>query len=115
MILLYKLYRNVLKKHCPPKLIKTKNKISSKPWITKGLRNACKKQKVLYKFFLKNRTKDNETKYKVYKNKLTSIKRHCEKIYYFGLIEKSKNDSKATWKTLNNVMNKKRSTSSYPD
>ena len=74
-------------KHCPPKLIKTKNKISSKPWITKGLRNACKKQKV---FFLKNRTKDNETKYKVYKNKLTSIKSHCKKIYYSGLIAKIK-------------------------
>ena len=114
----YEIFINTVQKsfdkNCPIKLIKTKTKIRNKPWLTKSLLNACKKQKLLYKRFLKNRTAYNESKYKAYKNKLTSIKRHCEKIYYTELIEKNKRDIKATWKTLNEVMNKKRTTSSYP-
>ena len=39
------------------------------PWITKGLRNACKKKNTLYRDFLRHRTKDAENKYKIYKNK----------------------------------------------
>ena len=74
-----------------------------------------KKQKTLYERFLKNKTIENESKYKTYKNKLTSVKRFCEKAYHSSMIENNKNDIKATWKTLNKIINKARSTSIYPD
>ena len=107
--------REYFDKNCPLKRNKLKHKFISKPWITKGLSNACKKQKTLYKRFLKDRTTENEMKYKAYKNKLTSIKRYSEKEYYSRLLEKNKNDIKATWKTLNKIINKARTTSNYPD
>lgn len=43
------------------------------PWLTKGLKNACKKKNALYRNFIRKRTKEAEDKYKKYKNKLTSI------------------------------------------
>ena len=107
--------RKYFDKNCPVKTNKIKHKFTSKPWFTKGLVNACKKQKRLYKRYLKNRTKDNEYKYKIYKNKLTGIKRFCEKMYYSKLLENNKNDIKTTWKTLNKIINKNRTTSNYPD
>ena len=45
------------------------NKILSKPWMTKQLINACKKEKLLYVKFLTNRTNYCECRYKKYKNK----------------------------------------------
>ena len=33
---------------------------AEKPWLTKGILNACKKKKILYKDFLKKRTKEME-------------------------------------------------------
>ena len=101
--------------NCPLRKTKAKHTFINKPWLTKGLVNACKKQKTLYKRFLKNKTIENESKYKVYKNKLTSVKRFCEKVYYSSLIENNKNDIKATWKTLNKIISKAKSTSNYPD
>ena len=72
---------------CPVKRIKRN---VTKPWFTQGLRNACKKKNILYRRFLQNRTRLNETKYKVYKNKLTIILRLAEKEYYVKLLEKNK-------------------------
>lgn len=49
---------------------KYKNKNS---WLTKGLRNACKKKYNLYRDFIKLRTKESENLYNIYKNKLTEV------------------------------------------
>ena len=92
---------NLYDKHCPVKKICSKvngNKI--KPWFTSGLRNACKKKNNLYRKFLQCRSKSAEEKYKVYKNKLTTILRNREKIYYSTLLDKEKNNIKGTWKIL---------------
>ena len=75
-----KTFVNLYDKHCPVKKICSKvngNKI--KPWFTSGLRNACKKKNNLYRKFLQCRSKSAEEKYKVYKNKLTTILRNSEK------------------------------------
>ena len=58
-------------KHCPLTARKI-NKYKDKPWITKGLEKACKKKNILYKQFLTSCTKEAESKYKKYKNKLTN-------------------------------------------
>lgn len=43
--------------------------------MTKGLQNACKNKNKLNRHFIKLRTMTAEKKYKVYKNKLTIIRR----------------------------------------
>ncbi|XP_061139602.1 uncharacterized protein LOC133157239 [Syngnathus typhle] len=56
-------------KNCPP--VKKAVKLNSveKTRLTKGILSACKKKNLLYKDFLKIRTKEAELKYKIYKNK----------------------------------------------
>ena len=70
----------------------------------------------MYIKFLKNRTSDNEERYKKYKNRLTSVLRNCEKGYYSNLLAKYRNNIKETWKILNGIIKGKRGSSSdYPD
>ena len=78
-----------------------------KPWITNGLKNACRKKNTLYKKFLRSRTVISETKYKLYKNKLTSILRFSEKSYYSKRLLENKGNAKGIWKILNTIINKK--------
>lgn len=59
-----------------------KLKYTDKQWMTKGLQNACKKKKTLYREFIKHRTIAAKPKYKRYKNKLTNIMRICKNDYY---------------------------------
>lgn len=51
-------------KNCPIRQYSRKQKYVDRPWITKGLQNACKKKNTLYREFLKERTKEAEYKYK---------------------------------------------------
>ena len=106
--------QGIYNRACPLKKVKYKTR-NNKPWVTKGLANAFKKQKCLYKQFLKNRSPKNERKYKIYKNKLVNIKRFCEKKYYSDLLENNKNNIKETWKILNTIINKKTKSSAYPE
>ena len=74
--------KTLFNKNCPIKRIMIKIDKYDKPWITPGLKNACKKKNNLYRRFLKCRSKEAESRYKSYKNKLTGILRYCEKEYY---------------------------------
>ena len=69
----------------------------------------------MYKDFLKSRTEELEIKYKVYKNKLTSILRNCEKKYYENLLIEQKNNIMGTWKVLNEVIKKRPQTNKLPE
>ena len=100
---------------CPVKNIIVDVKSVKKPWMSNGLRNACKKKNRLYVKFLKQRSTDAEERYKKYKNKLTSILRYCEKEYYTNLLECQKNNVKGTWKVLNKIIRKKNTSSKFPE
>ena len=54
-----------------------------------------------------SRTLTSEQKYKLYKNKLTTILTFAEKSYYSSLLVANRGDSKSTWNVLNTVINKK--------
>lgn len=92
-------------KHCPLKTYIAKNDMKpNKPWITRGIANACKKKKTLYELYIKHRTKAAKQRCKIYKNKLTNIIRNSKKIYYHKLLEQHKTDVQSTWKILNDLM-----------
>ena len=107
-------YISLYDKSCPRILHKQKNKYNKKPWMSRGLQNACKKKNKLYRDFIKARTQEAETKYKVYKNKLTTIMRQAKKDYYSALLERNKSNIKETWNTLKKVMGKERGPPSTP-
>lgn len=100
---------------CPIQQSRKRANRSDKPWLTKGLLNACKKKNFLYKEFIKNRNKEKEMKYKRYKNKLTDIMRNCKKDYYCKLLDKNKNNIKETWKILNSIIRNQSTSSGLPE
>ena len=108
-------FTTIFKKHCPVKKVSIKHYINKKPWFTNGLKRACAKKKKLYKAFILSRSAESEHKYKTYKNKLTSILRLTEKMYYSTLLEQQRNNVKGTWKILNKVINKKYNKPTYPE
>ncbi len=91
---------------CPVKKVKVRECNKYKPWITTGLKNACKKKNQLYLKFLRTRNDETDTRYKTYKNKLTSILRRCERDYYSNLLEVQIGNIKETWKILNGIIKK---------
>ena len=68
-------------KCCPVAEIKVRRN-TNKPWLTKGLINACRKKNHLYKRQLQTKHNDDVSRYLTYKNKLTSILCKAEKQYY---------------------------------
>ena len=66
-----------------------------------------KKKNVLYKKYLQLRTNESEGKYKMYKNKLTSILRSQKKEYYNKTLEDSTNNIQRTWKVINQIIRNK--------
>ena len=77
------------------------------PWISEGILVSVKKNNRLYKKFMKHPTPIREVQYKAYKNKLNNLIRIAKRMYYDDKFERSKNDLKATWKLINEVINKK--------
>ena len=109
-------FQDLLNKRCPVKRVKnTDNRYANNPWLTNGLKNACKMKNRLYKMFLSCRTLAAETRYKTYKNKLTSILRLSKKTYYSKLLVEHRNNIAETWQILRTVIGKHLKHSSYPN
>ncbi|XP_051941777.1 uncharacterized protein LOC127614482 [Hippocampus zosterae] len=102
-------------KHFPLTKVSKKYKDPSKPWITKGIENACKKKNNLYKLFLKFRTEEAEKKYKTYKNKLVNIIRTSKRDHYHALLEQNKGNTQEIWKILNQVIRNSPKKIDYPE
>ena len=81
--------------------------------ITKAILNSISKKTKLYKIFCISRTKENERKFKVYRNKLNKIIRCARKQYYADLLEKNKNNYKKVWQVIKDLLGKK-SDRSFP-
>ena len=106
------IFTKLYNQECP--LIKIKkcgnknDKDDNKPWLTKGIKNACKKKNQLYKNFLQKRSEAALYRYKTYKNSLVTILRKVKSQYYKDKLNKFKGDVKGTWKMLNELLNKKK-------
>ena len=69
---------------------------------------------MLYKCFLNNPNSSHENAYKSYKNKLTHSLRIAKHLYYEKQIEKLKSNVKATWKVLNEILNRNKGKRALP-
>ena len=68
---------------------------------------SIKKQKQLYKKTLgNNATAFDHSKYKIYRNTLTKLKRSCKCEYYRNKCEEFKSNTKALWRVINRISGK---------
>ena len=95
----------MLSNHCN----KVQKNFLYKPWMTIGLKNSCKKKKLLYIAFLKSKTLKDELKHKKYKNKLKLILKKCKRQYFSDSINRHKNNNVETWKVPKHIICKKQS------
>lgn len=92
---------------CFPVKIKTLTVTEiSKPWITKAIKTSISKKHKLYRNYQKLRTDEAMAKYKLYRNKLTSILRKAEKIYYLQKLDNVRGNLAKTWKILNSIISR---------
>ena len=102
-------YKSLLREYndCfPIKTIKLNYK-NRKPWLTYGLKNSIKEKNRLYVKYVRQNTRYNETKYKVYKSKLNGLLRKSEREHYATLFEENKHNLKKSWSLLKEIINKK--------
>ena len=81
--------------HFPKKKIKSRYN-SRKLWLTPGLKDAIKTKNRMYKVFLNVPSDCNESKYKIYRNKLNHILKKAEKQHCTDLLAANKNNIKKT-------------------
>ena len=101
--------------HCPLKSVKISNrKFARKPWITKGLLKSIKIKDKLYRKSIIKPTDENKLNYTKYRNLLNNLLRTAKKNHITTEIESNRLNMKETWKTLNNVLGRNK-TSRLPD
>ena len=107
---------DVIDKHAPlKKCNKRYNKMFAKPWISQGILKAYKTKRKLYQQQLRTKSSMDIRKYKDYSNKLTHIKESAKVEYFHKLFAKSENNSKKTWKNINDVIRYKKNTMNVID
>ena len=88
----------------------------TEPWITKGIRKSSKRKQRLYENFLRNKTVRNENIYKTYRNNYNRNLRLAKRLYVSDLLTKYKKDIKMTWRTVNDLIGrKKEGNSNFPN
>ncbi len=107
-------FRDVFNQCFPLKKLKASKYTFKKPWMTRGLLKSIKRKNKLYQKFLRNPSSVNENLYKIYKDKLNHSLRIAKRLYYERKLEYVKSNTKNTWKILNEVINKKKTTRKLP-
>ena len=98
------------------KLSKSKLKLKSKPWITKGILKSIRYKNKLYKMLCKNNFNNPQKvkEYKTYRNKLTKIKTISKKNYFEKRLQNCNKNSAATWKVINEITNRQKNSCEFP-
>ena len=91
----------------PLKKLKGKNQ-SRKPWLSKGLLKSVKSKGKLYKQYLTDPSSQKKALYKEYRNKLNHSLKIAKRLYYGKKLNESKNNLRATWRVLNDLINKRK-------
>ena len=86
--------------------MKIKIKPLLNPWMSKGPQKSSKKKQKLYDKFLKNRTDQNEIRYKDYKSLFEILKEKSKKLFYRKKLADCENNVNKTWDTIKKVFGK---------
>ena len=74
-----------------------------KSWLTPFILNSINKKR-LYKKSLQSKTLNSKIKYINYKNKLTTVIRNSEKLYYKNKFDNLKGNIRETWQLINKIL-----------
>ena len=105
----YSIFQQIYLKHynnifpLQKKAIPTKH-VPKQVWITPALIKSCNKKSQLYKSCLRNPTPENKAKFHTYRNKLKSLMRAAEKLYYADLFTRCRSDLRATWTNIKAIL-----------
>ena len=95
--------------HAPFKVMSRRmQKLSLKPWLTKGIVISIKNKNKIFRKLVKNKSPEFSSRFKIYRNTLTKVKELSKKLYYNRAIHQAKGNSKKLWSTLNNIINFKK-------
>ena len=83
----------------------SRKRAKDKPWITSGLKQSIKHKHLLYQKYIFDQTEENETVYKIFKNKLRTMIRKAETEYYKESFNNKTHNMKEMWKELGNLLN----------
>ena len=101
------LFIAICDKHAPL-VNKTKGKHVHKPWLTKAIKKSIKSKHRMYSKLVKSGPNPElHTRYKKYRNMLTSVLRNAKKSYYGELFKRYKNNSTRTWDTINELLGRR--------
>ena len=109
-----KLILEIINKHVPLKqAFRRQKRLSSKPWISKGILISLRKRRLTFKshFLLGNSVK--KPYFGEYSNKLTKIVFLAKKLYFADSFDKTKNDPKNMGNTRSPLPNKRNNPSSF--
>ena len=109
-----RLVNRILDKHAPIKVIEKKeNKITSKPWITRGIKTSMKIRDKFYKQMIKTKSKQQKlsrhNSYKKYRNKIAQLLRISKQTYYQNCFDKNKKNSKRIWQGIHKIISSRKS------
>ena len=103
----HKLYSNIYYK-CFPLKRKKLGYSNRKPWLTEAMKVSIKEKNNLYMQFRKVPSNENKTKYKEYRKCLLRLLSIEERNHYNDLMVKYKNNMKKSWKSIKEIINKKK-------
>jgi len=82
----------------------------SKPWFTVDLLKLLRKKNKLYRKYVSNPTPLSYGVYKSYRNKYTHSIRSAKKKYFCEKFKRCSNDTKTTWKVINQLLHREKKT-----
>ena len=104
-----RLFNKTLDRHAPiKKSTRKEEKIKSRPWITKGIKKSISIRDKLYKEMIKE--KNVQTKvlkhesFKKYRNQIINLLRVSKQTHYNKYFEENKNNCRAIWISINEVI-----------
>lgn len=86
----------------------------NKPWFTTELQKLLRKKNKLFKKYISNSIPSTHDSYKSYRNKYNHSIRSAKKKYFSEEFKKCLNDSKTTWKVINQLLQRERATYVLP-
>ena len=95
----------------PVKKLTRKQSRLNKLWLSNALIKCIKKKNRLYKKYLGNPTMNRQSIYKSYKNKLNHSLWTAKRLYYENKLHNVQSNSRATWKVLNEILNRSKTNS----
>jgi len=96
-----------------PKKTSNRKNVPLKPWITQRILDAINRKNSLYKIYVQTKTDASHFIFKTFRNRVLKDLRNAKKLYYQGLIEKNKGNSKRTWQILNEMLGRENHKSCY--